>query len=105
MIALSTSMIVFVLFVVPALGFALYLWLSDALVRIDAGEVGLVEVWGRPTDRVLSPGTHLVVPLGRMTMRPYPTRELFAGPTPPSSRRSRRRTAPPTPDRMPRPTS
>ncbi len=76
MIAISTSMIVFVLFVVPALGFALYLWLHDALVRIDAGEVGLVEVRGRPTDRVLLPGTHFVVPFGRMTIHPYPTREL-----------------------------
>jgi hypothetical protein len=75
-IAISTSTIVFVLFVVPALGFALYLWLHDALVRIDAGEVGLVEVRGRPTDRVLLPGTHLVVPFGRMTIHPYPTREL-----------------------------
>ena len=76
MIALSTSLIVFVMFVVPALGFALYLWLHDMLVRIDAGEVGLVEVRGRPSDRVLLPGTHLVVPFGRMTIHPYPTREL-----------------------------
>ncbi|HSM65296.1 MAG TPA: SPFH domain-containing protein [Ilumatobacteraceae bacterium] len=76
MIAISTSVIVFVLFVVPALGFALYLWLHDTLVRIDAGEVGLVEVRGQPTDRVLLPGTHLVVPFGRMTIHPYPTREL-----------------------------
>lgn len=76
MIAISTSTIVFVLFVVPALGFAIYLWLHDALVRIDAGEVGLVEIRGRPTDRVLLPGTHLVVPFGRMTIHPYPTREL-----------------------------
>jgi regulator of protease activity HflC (stomatin/prohibitin superfamily) len=75
-IAISTSTIVFVLFVVPAFGFALYLWLHDALVRIDAGEVGLVEIRGRPTDRVLLPGTHLVVPFGRMTIHPYPTREL-----------------------------
>lgn len=76
MIAVSTSVIVFVLFVVPALGFALYLWLHDALVRIDAGEAGLVEVRGRPTDRVLPPGTHLVVPFGRKTIHAYPTREL-----------------------------
>jgi regulator of protease activity HflC (stomatin/prohibitin superfamily) len=75
-IAVSTSVIVFVLFVVPALGFALYLLFHDALVRIDAGEVGLVEVRGKPTDRVLLPGTHLVVPFGRMTIHSYPTREL-----------------------------
>ena len=73
MTAISTSTVVFVLFVVPALGFALYLLLHDTLVRIDAGEVGLVEVRGRPTDRVLLPGTHLVVPFGRMTIHPYPT--------------------------------
>jgi regulator of protease activity HflC (stomatin/prohibitin superfamily) len=75
-IAISTSTIVFVLFVVPALGFGLYLWLHDTLVRIDAGEVGLVEVRGRPTDRVLLPGTHLVAPFGRMAIHAYPSREL-----------------------------
>lgn len=76
MVAVSTSVIVFVLFVVPAIGFALYLWLNDALVRVDAGEAGLVEIRGRPTDRVLLPGTHFIAPFGRRRIHPYPTREL-----------------------------
>ena len=76
MVAVSTSVVVFVLFVVPAIGFALYLWLNDALVRVDAGDAGLVEVRGRPTDRVLLPGTHFVAPFGRRRIHPYPTREL-----------------------------
>jgi regulator of protease activity HflC (stomatin/prohibitin superfamily) len=76
MIAISTSVVVFVLFAVPALAFALYLWLEAALIRIDAGEAGLVEIRGKPTGRVLVPGTHLVLPFGRMQIHPYPTREL-----------------------------
>ncbi len=76
MLASATAVIVFVIVAIPALGFAVYLLLQEALVRIESGELGLVIRRGRPTGRTLLPGTHFVRPFGRMSIQSYPAREL-----------------------------
>jgi regulator of protease activity HflC (stomatin/prohibitin superfamily) len=75
-LASATAVIVFVIVAIPALGFAVYLLLQEALVRIESGELGLVIRRGRPTGRTLLPGTHFVRPFGRMSIQSYPAREL-----------------------------
>jgi regulator of protease activity HflC (stomatin/prohibitin superfamily) len=75
-LASATAVIVFAIVAIPALAFAVYLLVQDALVRIDSGELGLVIRRGRPTGRTLLPGTHFVRPFGRMSIQNYPAREL-----------------------------
>ena len=73
---MTSTLIVFLLFFLPALGFGLYLIFNDSVVRINTGELGLVIRRGKPTDRTLLPGRHIVPPFGRMTIQTYPAREL-----------------------------
>jgi regulator of protease activity HflC (stomatin/prohibitin superfamily) len=76
LIAISSSLVVFLTFAVPALGFLAYLLIQGALIRVDTGEYGLVVVRGKPSGRTLTPGTHFIKPFGRMMIQSYPSREL-----------------------------
>ncbi len=49
---------------------------DDALVRIAPGELGLLLVNGKATDRALEPGPHLVPAVRRRMVEVYPSREM-----------------------------
>jgi regulator of protease activity HflC (stomatin/prohibitin superfamily) len=49
---------------------------DDALVRIAPGELGLLLVNGKATDRALEPGPHLVPAFRRRLVEVYPSREM-----------------------------
>ncbi len=76
MVASTATLVVFAVVAVPAVVLVVYMSIQGAIVRIDTGELGLVVRRGRPTDRTLLPGTHLVPPFGRMIVQTYPSREL-----------------------------
>jgi len=60
----------------PLLAFAVWQLLQEALVHVDSGSVGLLIVRGKATDRVLTPGPHLVLPFRHQMIQGYPIREL-----------------------------
>jgi regulator of protease activity HflC (stomatin/prohibitin superfamily) len=68
--------IVFVAVVVPLLLVLALLANSDAIIKIPPGQVGLLLIHGRPTDKVLPPGIHWVPRLRRRMVAEYPAREL-----------------------------
>ena len=70
-----TAIFIFLAITLPTLGFLSWLLLPNARARIDARNLGLVVVRGRPTDRVLSPGAHFVSPFGRV-IEQYPAHEI-----------------------------
>jgi SPFH domain / Band 7 family len=72
----AIGVVIFLVIVLPVLGFVAWQLLAEARVRIDAGSLGLVIARGAATERVLQPGVHYVLPyLHRMVQR-YPLREL-----------------------------
>lgn len=72
----STAWLVFAFVSVPLVGVLLWLLLDDSIVRIGSGELGLLMVRGRATDKALLPGPHFVPAFRRMTVQPYPSLEL-----------------------------
>jgi regulator of protease activity HflC (stomatin/prohibitin superfamily) len=67
---------IFLIVVVPLLGFVAYIAFDDARVDIGSGRLGKVLVRGRPTDRSLLPGVHYVPTFRRMMVVDYPSLEL-----------------------------
>ena len=68
--------IVVLVIAVPLFGLLAWLLLDDALVRIEPGDLGLVVVRGKATNRSLVPGPHLVPAFRRTTVQQYPALEL-----------------------------
>lgn len=68
--------IIFAAIGLPLLGFLGWLLLSDAIVRIEPGRLGLLLVHGRSTDTSLLPGAHFVPAFRRRMVVEYPSLEL-----------------------------
>jgi hypothetical protein len=60
----------------PLLAVVLYFLLDDSFVRLGSGELGLLVIRGRATDRALLPGSHFVPSFRRMSVQAYPSLEL-----------------------------
>ena len=67
---------IFIAIVVPIVGALTYFLADDALIRVDAGKLGLLLIKGRATDKTLLPGPHFVPAFRRMTVVEYPSLEL-----------------------------
>jgi regulator of protease activity HflC (stomatin/prohibitin superfamily) len=70
------GVVVLLVILVPLVAFAVWQFLQEALVRVPSGEVGLLVVRGKATDRVLEPGAHLVWPFRQQMIQGYPLRDL-----------------------------
>lgn len=70
------GVIVFLVIALPLIGFLVYLLLESSFVRIEPGQLGLVLVKGKPTDRALAPGPHFVPSFRRRMVQAYPSNEL-----------------------------
>jgi regulator of protease activity HflC (stomatin/prohibitin superfamily) len=70
------GVIVFLVVALPLLGFLLFLLLESSFVRVEPGQLGLVLVRGKPTDRALAPGRHFVPSFRRRMVQAYPSNEL-----------------------------
>jgi regulator of protease activity HflC (stomatin/prohibitin superfamily) len=68
--------IVFLVVAVPLVGVVAWLALDESIVHVEPGQLGLLLVHGKATDRVLDPGVHWVPALRRRTMQVYPSLEL-----------------------------
>jgi regulator of protease activity HflC (stomatin/prohibitin superfamily) len=68
--------IIFLAIAVPLLGVVAWVLFDDSRVRIEPGQLGLLLVHGRATDRVLEPGPHWVPALRRRMAQIYPSLEL-----------------------------
>lgn len=68
--------IIFAAIGLPLLGFLGWLLLSDAIVRIEPGRLGLLLVHGKSTDTSLLPGAHFVPAFRRRMVVEYPSLEL-----------------------------
>lgn len=67
---------VLIVIAVPLLGVFIWLVLRGSLVRVSVGQLGLLVVNGKPTDKSLVPGLHWVPALRRRQLVPYPAVEL-----------------------------
>jgi regulator of protease activity HflC (stomatin/prohibitin superfamily) len=76
MVAEMPGWIVFLVVALLVLAIVGWVVLVDAIVRIDAGQLGLVLYKGRATDRVLQPGAHFVPTFRRKMVELYPSLEL-----------------------------
>ena len=67
-----------ILLVVAALVVTLVVWVlfDDAVARVESGQLGLVLLYGKATDKVLPPGPHLVLAFRRRMIEIYPSLEL-----------------------------
>ena len=68
--------IIFLLVALPVVGFFVWLVVRESFVRVEPGQLGLVLIRGRATDRTLLPGTHWVPSIRRMLVQDYPSLEL-----------------------------
>jgi regulator of protease activity HflC (stomatin/prohibitin superfamily) len=68
--------IVFLLVAVPVLAVVLWMLLDESIVKIEPGELGLVLVHGKATDKALDPGVHWVPAFRRRIVQVYPSLEL-----------------------------
>ena len=69
------GLVVFAVLAVPLLLFGVFQFLQEAMVRIPTGTVGLVIVRGKATERVLTPGAHIVWPFRKQMIQSYPLRD------------------------------
>jgi regulator of protease activity HflC (stomatin/prohibitin superfamily) len=67
---------IFLAVTIPLLGVLAWVVLDESFVRVEPGQLGLLLVKGRATDRVLEPGPHWVPALRRRMMLTYPSLEL-----------------------------
>ena len=70
------TFLLFVVIAVPVLLAIIWLVFLETSVQIAPGNLGLLLVRGRTTDRVLTPGRHFVSPFRRAMVATYPSREL-----------------------------
>ena len=68
--------IIFLLVALPIVGVLIWILLTESFVRIQPGQLGLVLVRGRATDKALLPGTHWVPAFRRRMVQVYPSLEL-----------------------------
>jgi regulator of protease activity HflC (stomatin/prohibitin superfamily) len=70
------GLVVFAVLAVPLLMFGVFQFFQEAMVRIPTGTVGLVIVRGKATERVLTPGAHIIWPFRKQMIQSYPLRDL-----------------------------
>ena len=75
--------IIFIAIAVPLLALVAWVVFDDSLVRIEPGQLGLLLVHGRATDRALDPGPHWVPALRRRMVQ---TTRRWSCPTAPVTR-------------------
>jgi len=68
--------IILLVLVIPMLGILIWVVITESLVRVPSGSLGLVMVKGRATDTTLLPGPHFVPALRRRMVEEYPSVEL-----------------------------
>ena len=68
--------IIFLALAIPLVGVIAWVALDESFVRVEPGQLGLLLVHGRATDRVLEPGPHWVPALRRRMVQTYPSLEL-----------------------------
>jgi hypothetical protein len=74
--ATDVGWIIFLAIAIPLLAVVAWVAFDDSFVRIEPGQLGLLLVHGRATDRVLDPGPHWVPTLRRRMVQIYPSLEL-----------------------------
>jgi regulator of protease activity HflC (stomatin/prohibitin superfamily) len=72
----AVGVIVFLIILVVVIALLVALLISAGYKRVDSGDLGLVLVRGKPTKRTLTPGVHIVRPLGRELIVTYPANEM-----------------------------
>lgn len=72
----TISSVILSIFVIAAVGVLAYVVVTSSIVRIPAGQLGLVLVRGRPTGRTLEPGVNFVFTIFRRIVVLYPSIEL-----------------------------
>lgn len=79
--------IIFLAIAVLLLAIIAWAVFNDSLVQVEPGQLGLLLVRGKATDRALAPGPHWVPALRRRMVQVYPSLELSwrTGNAPPSS--------------------
>jgi regulator of protease activity HflC (stomatin/prohibitin superfamily) len=79
--------IVFLAIAIPLLAVVAWVVFDDSFVQIEPGQLGLLLVRGKATDRALQPGPHWVPALRRRMVQVYPSLELSfrAALTPPAA--------------------
>ena len=68
--------IIFLAIAIPLLAVVGWVVFDDSFVRIEPGQLGLLLIHGRATDRALDPGPHWVPALRRRMVQIYPSLEL-----------------------------
>ena len=68
--------IIFLAIAIPLLAVVGWVVFDDSFVRIEPGQVGLLLIHGKATDRALDPGPHWVPALRRRMVQIYPSLEL-----------------------------
>jgi hypothetical protein len=68
--------IVFLAVAIPLIALVVWVVFDDSFVQIAPGQLGLLLVRGRATDRALEPGPHWVPALRRRMVQVYPSLEL-----------------------------
>ena len=93
-----------ILLIVAALVVTLVVWVlfDDAVARVESGQLGLVLLYGKATDKVLPPGPHLVLAFRRRMIEIYPSLELAYRAGRPGGRHAGPRTGGAGPARGPR---
>ncbi len=72
----AVAWIVLVVFVLPLIFLLGWALLRSSFVRVPSGNLGLVMIKGRATDKALPPGPHFVPALRRHMIEEYPSVEL-----------------------------
>ena len=70
------TLIIFAVVLIPIIGILAWVVFDEAFVRVEPGQLGLVLVRGRATDKALPPGPHFVPLLRRMQVVKYPSLEM-----------------------------
>jgi regulator of protease activity HflC (stomatin/prohibitin superfamily) len=68
--------IIFLAIAIPLLAVVAWVVFDDSFVQIEPGQLGLLLVRGKATDRALEPGPHWVPALRRRMVQAYPSVEL-----------------------------
>ncbi len=68
--------IIFLAIAVPIVAVLLWIALDDSFVRIEPGQLGLLLIKGKATDKALEPGPHWVPAMRRRTVQTYPSTEM-----------------------------
>jgi regulator of protease activity HflC (stomatin/prohibitin superfamily) len=68
--------IIFLAIAVPLIAVIAWLSLDESFVRVEPGQLGLLLIKGKATDKALGPGPHWVPALRRRMVQSYPSVEL-----------------------------